>query len=160
MTGHMYVFNNTIFQAHDDAANGLGGDSRIIKHCVTRNNLLQARSTDTHSISTEKRNIDNDFDYDLLSGVYPDGQEKHGIKGVPHYVPGAGFSFETKTGNFQLAPDSPGYHKALVIPNFCEPLNGAAPDMGAHESGTPPMVFGVKADFIAPAASAKSLTGQ
>ena len=153
MTGHMYVFNNTIFQGKDDAANGLGGEGRMIKHCVTRNNLLQCRSTDTHSISTDtKGSVDNDFDYDLLSGRYPDGQEKHGIKGAPKYVPGAGFSFETKTGNFQQAPDSPGFHKALVIPNFCE---GAAPDMGAQEAGTPPMVVGVKAEFIPPAAPKK-----
>jgi hypothetical protein len=67
MTGHMYVFNNTLFQVKNQGPNGLGGESRAIKHCVSRNNLLQARSTDTHSISTDKRNVDNDFDYDLLS---------------------------------------------------------------------------------------------
>src|SRR5205807_5732098 len=132
MTGHMYVFNNTVFQPKDEGANGLGGDSRVIKHCVTRNNIFQARSGDTHSISTEKKSsADNDFDYDLLSGRYPDDQEKHGIKGAPVYVQGAGFSFETKTGNFQLKPDSPGARKGEVIPNFCDTSNGA-PDMGAH----------------------------
>ncbi|MGA2497539.1 MAG: right-handed parallel beta-helix repeat-containing protein [Tepidisphaeraceae bacterium] len=152
MTGHMYVFNNTIFQAKDDAANGLGGESKTIKHCCSRNNLLHARSTDTHSISTDKKSVDNDFDYDLLSGRYPADQEKHGIKGTPRYVPGAGFSFEKKTGIFQLDADSPGRGKGLVIPNFCDGFNGA-PDMGAHEAGTPPMVFGVKAEFVPPAAS-------
>lgn len=153
MTGHMYVFNNTLFQVKDQGPNGLGGESRTIKHCVSRNNLLQSRTTDTHSISTDKRNVDNDFDYDLLSGRYPADQEKRGIGGTPKYVPNAGFSFETKTGTFQLSPDSPGYRKALVIPNFCEPSNAAAPDMGAHESGTPPLVYGVKAHFIPPEAS-------
>jgi hypothetical protein len=71
-------------------------------------------------------------------------------------VPGAGFSFETKTGNFQLAPDSRGRNQGVVIPNFCDDSNGA-PDMGAHQAGTPPMVFGVKAEFIPPVASKKRL---
>jgi hypothetical protein len=92
MTGQMYIFNNTLSQPKDEGANGLGGESRIIKHCVSRNNILHVRSGDTHSISTEKRSVDNDFDYDLLSAArYPADQEKHGIKGTPRYVPGAGF---------------------------------------------------------------------
>ncbi len=74
-------------------------------------------------------------------------------------MPGAGFSFETKTGNFQLAADSPGRGQGVVIPNFCDGLDGA-PDMGAHEAGTPPMVFGVKAEFMPPAASSMSPAGR
>jgi hypothetical protein len=153
MTGHMYFFNNTIFQPKDEGANGLGGESRVIKHCVTRNNILQVRTSDTRSISTEKKSsTDNDFDHDLLSGRFPDGQEKNGIKGVPQYVEGAGFSFDSRTGNFQQAPASPGIDKAEVIANFCEAIHGP-PDIGAHEAGTPPMVFGVKAEFIPPSAA-------
>ena len=152
----MYVFNNTIFQPKDEGANGLGGDSKLIKHCVSRNNILHVRPGDKSSISTDKGSEDNDFDYDLLSGRYPADQEKHGIKGTPRYLSDAGFSFETKTGNFQLATGSPGLHQAVVIPNFCEGSGDGAPDMGAHEAGTGPMVFGVKAEFIPPAATAKS----
>ena len=150
MTGHMYLLNNTIFQPNNEGANGLGGDSKIIKHCVTRNNILNARSGDTHSISTERKSsIDNDFDYDLLSGRYPADQEKHGAAGSPHYVAGAGFSFASKTGNFQLAPDSPGIKKGEVIPNFCDSANGP-PDMGAQQTGSAPMIVGVKAEFVPP----------
>jgi hypothetical protein len=160
MTGHMYIFNNTLLQPNNEGANGLGGESRIIKHCVSRNNILNVRPGDTHCISTDKRSVDNDFDYDLLSAPrYPAGQETHGIKGTPRYVPGAGFSFETKTGNFQLAAESPGRGKGVVIPNFCDVFSSGAPDMGAHEAGTPPMVFGVKAGFIPPAASEKGPAG-
>ena len=160
MTGHMYIFNNTLLQPNGEGANGLGGDSRVIKHCVSRNNILNVRSNDTHSISTDKRSADNDFDNDLLSGGrYPAGQEKHGIKGTPRYVPGAGFSFESKTGNFQLADGSPGRGKAEVIPNFCNSVKGS-PDMGAQQAGTPPMVFGVKARFLPPPAPTKSSVGQ
>ena len=149
MTGNMYVFNNTIFQAKGEGASGLGGSSRIIKHCVTRNNILHVRESDSHSISTGK-GVENDFDHDLLSARYPDGQEKHGISGKPMYAPGAGFNFETKTGSFQLAPESPGCDKGVVIPNFCDVFTGNGPDMGAHEAGTAPMVFGVKAQFLPP----------
>ena len=41
------VFNNTIFQPNGEGANGLGGETKPIKHCVSRNNVFQARSTDT-----------------------------------------------------------------------------------------------------------------
>jgi hypothetical protein len=130
-------------------AGGLGSSSRIIKHCVTRNNILHVRDADSRSISTGK-SVDNDFDYDLLSARFPDGQEKHGISGKPTYAPGAGFDFESKTGTFQLTPGSAGYDKAVVIPNFCDIFKGKGPDMGAHETGTAPMSFGVKARFVPP----------
>jgi hypothetical protein len=157
MTGQMYVLNNTIFQPNDEGANGLGGETKVIKHCTTRNNILQARSSDTHSIATDKRghSEDNDFDYDLLSGRYPEDQEKHGIKGTPRYVPNAGFALESRTGNFQQAQGSPGIDKGEKIPNFCDAFSGAAPDMGAQEAGSAPMIFGVKARFIPPGESAK-----
>jgi len=149
MTGHMYFFNNTIFQANSEGASGLGGSSRIIKHCVTRNNILHVRNSDSHSISTGK-NVDNDFDYDLLSARLPDGQEPHGLPGKPIYEPGAGFNFVTKQGNFQLTPGSPGSDQGVAIPNFCDVFTGHAPDMGAHEAGTGPMTFGVEAQFVPP----------
>jgi hypothetical protein len=149
MTGHMYIFHNTIFQPNGEGASGLGGSSRVIKHCVTRNNVLHVRDSDTRSISTGKL-ADNDFDYDLLSARHPADQEKHGISGKPAYAPGAGFVFETKSGNFQLAPGSPGYDDGAVIPNFGDVFTGDGPDMGAHEAGTAPMGFGVRAEFVPP----------
>ena len=120
MTGHMYVFNNTVFQLKDQGPNGLGGESSAIKHCVSRNNILQARSSDTHSISTDKRSVDNDFDYDLLSGAIPrrPGEARH--QGHPSIRPQRRVLLRNQDRQFQLSPDSPGYHKALVIPNFCE----------------------------------------
>ena len=160
MTGHMYIFNNTLLQPNNEGANGLGGEGRVIKHCVTRNNILHVRPKDTHSISTDERSEDNDFDYDLLSAPrFPAEQEKHGIKGTPRYLPGAGFAVEARTGNFQLAADSLGLDQGVVIPNFCDVFNGA-PDMGAHEAGTPPMIFGVKSEFTPPAAPAETRSGR
>lgn len=152
MTGHMYIFNNTLLQPNNEGYEGHGGSSRMIRLCVSRNNILHVRPTDTHSISTDRRNADNDFDYDLVSGRFPEGHQRNGVKGTPKYVPDAGFSFDTKTGNFQLAPDSPGFDQGVEIPNFCDVYTGEGPDIGAHEAGTPPMVFGVKANFVPPAA--------
>ena len=147
MTGHMYVFNNTVFQ-DNLGAGGLGDDDRIIKHCSARNNILHLRERDRWSVADNRAQEDNDFDYDLLSGAFPSGQEQHGIAGVPRYVPTAGFDPETRTGMFQLAADSKGAGAAAIIPNFCEAVNGGKPDMGAHERGLERMEFGLKARFI------------
>jgi hypothetical protein len=148
MMGHMYIFNNTIFQEHSNGAGGLGGDSRIIKHCTTRNNILHVREEDHHSIAVNRSHLDNDFDYDLTSAAFPDGHQQHGLKGVPRYVEGAGFDPESRTGMFQLAPGSKGVDAGVVIPNFCEVINGNWPDLGVHESGTRKMRFGVRAQFV------------
>jgi len=150
MTGHMYIFNNTIFQGQGNGAGGLGGSSRIIKHCTTRNNILHVRQGERYSIAVNRNHIDNDFDYDLVSAGYPPNQEAHGLTGIPRYVPGAGFDPETRTGMFQLAPESQGVDAAVVIPNFCETINGNQPDLGAHERRTGRMQFGVRAQFAPP----------
>ena len=154
MTGHMYIFNNTIFQPNDEGAGGLGGSSRIIKHCISRNNIFHVRESDGHSISIGK-SVNNDFEYDLLSARFPDGHEQHGLSGKPIYGPDAGFNFETRQGNFQLAPESPGYDRGVIIPNFCDSFTDSAPDMGAHEAETGPMMFGLKARFIPPGTKPK-----
>ncbi len=150
MTGHMYVFNNTILQADNKGANGLGGSSRIIKHCTTRNNILNVRQEDRYGIAVSRSHKDNDFDYDFTSAACPPNHEEHGLKGIPRYVAGAGFDPETRMGMFQLAPGSKGVDAAVVIPNFCETVNGNHPDLGAHERGTGRMQFGVRAQFALP----------
>jgi len=145
MTGHMYVFHNTIFREDEWLPQGGLGGSRIVKHVVSRNNVLHVRSPQDFSASANKQNADNDFDYDLFSGRVPKGQESHGVRGQPSYAPGAGFDPATRTGRFQLAPDSPGAGAGVVIPNFSDGHPGPAPDMGAHQRGTPPVKYGVNA---------------
>jgi hypothetical protein len=151
MTGHMYIFNNTILQPNDEGMDALGGPYKPIKHCTTRNNILHVRSKDPNVIATSKAHDNNcgnnnDFDYDLLSAKrYPAGHQKNGVHGVPRYVPGAGFDAEKRTGNFQLADGSPGLDQGVVIANFADEFKGKSPDIGAHEAGTPPMVFGTNA---------------
>ena len=55
MTGHMYLFHNTILNVDDMGCNGLGGSGRVIHRAVTRNNVLHVRSDHSRSISTNGR---------------------------------------------------------------------------------------------------------
>lgn len=143
MTGHVYVFHNTIFQEDGWLPQGGLGGNRIVKHVVSRNNVLQVRQDSGYSVSENKSNTDNDFDYDLYNGQVPKDQEAHGVRGEPVYATDAGFDGASKSGRFQLAPDSPGAGQGLAIPSFSDGFTGPAPDMGAHQRGTPPMRFGV-----------------
>jgi hypothetical protein len=145
MTGSQYIFHNTIFAEGDWLCTGGLGGKRIVKHTVSRNNILHIRSADAYSASPNAHNADNDFDYDLYNGLVPPGQEPHGVRGAPVYAPGAGFDPQTKTGQFQLADTSPGAGCGTPIPNFSQGYHGAKPDMGAHQRQTPRMQFGVAA---------------
>lgn len=145
MTGHMYIFHNTLFRGDEWLPHGgLGGD-RVVKFTTSRNNILDVRSPRDWSASGNKRNEANDFDYDLYSGRVPAGQEKHGVAGRPVYAAGSGFDLATKTGSFTLAPGSPGAAAGTLIPNFSDGVAGTAPDIGAHQRGVPPRRYGVAA---------------
>jgi hypothetical protein len=145
MTGHQYIFHNTLFGPNEWLpTGGLGGD-RIVKHTVSRNNILHVRAPRNWSASDHPRNTDNDFDFDLCNGRVPASQEAHGVRGEPVYVEGAGFDPASNTGTFQLAPDSPGAGAGIPIPNFGDGYAGKAPDIGAHQRGAPPIRYGVRA---------------
>lgn len=146
MTGHMYLFHNTVFRADEYLCTGGFGGNRIVKHAVTRNNILHVRSPENHSLSNNQRNTDNDYDYDLFNGQIPTGHEEHGIRGEPVYADGAGLDPATKSGHFQLSPGSPGAGVGLVIPNFSASFSGNAPDIGAHQRGAPPKRYGTAAN--------------
>lgn len=145
MTGHQYVFHNTLFGSDEWLPTGALGGSRIVKHTTSRNNILHVRAPRDWSASDNQRNAGNDFDYDLFNGRVPASQEGHGVRGVPVYISGAGFDPSTKVGRFQLAPDSPGASAGQLIPNFSEGYTGDAPDIGAHQRGAPPIQYGTNA---------------
>lgn len=145
MTGPMYIFHNTLFHADEWLPTGGLGGNRIVKHTVSRNNILEVRSPRDYSASENAKNTDNDLDYDLYNGRVPRGQEVHGVRGQPVYAAGSGFDPATKTGRFQLAPDSPGAAAGQAIPNFSEGFSGPAPDIGAHQRGAPARHYGVAA---------------
>jgi hypothetical protein len=144
-TGHQYLFHNTIFKEDEYLPTGALGGNRIVKHTVSRNNILHVRAPENRCLSNHPNNVDNDYDYDLFNGQIIEGHEAHGVRGEPVYAAGAGFDPATRTGRFQLAPNSPGVGAGEVIPNFSVGFTGAAPDIGAHQRGAPPMRFGVNA---------------
>jgi hypothetical protein len=145
MTGHMYIFHNTLFRSDEWLPTGGLGGNRIVKHTVSWNNILHVRSSSNYSASENKLNADNDFDFDLTNGRIPKGQEGHGVRGEPIYVSGAGFDPASKTGRFQLAPASPGAGAGKLIPNFSDGYTGTAPDIGAHQRGAAAIQYGVTA---------------
>lgn len=152
MTGHTYIFHNTILQPNGEGAGGLGtsdGSNRHIRHTQSRNNILHVRAVTTNSISDVATNSNIDYDYDLTNRGYPAGHEANGVSGTPTYEASAPtFDFNTKTGNFKQSTVSLGFDAGVVIPNFNVNYLGNAPDIGAHESGRPPMVFGVNSIYV------------
>jgi len=158
MTGHMYIFNNTVLQPNNEGSGGLGTSgpswkpepsNRHIRHCQSRNNIFHVHDVE-NSISTREENVDNDYDYDLCNQPYPAGHEANGVEGTPVYTSEAGFDFETMTANFSLDNSSPGYDVGTIIPNFVEQYEGSGPDMGAQENGLENFVCGVNAVFTPP----------
>jgi hypothetical protein len=145
MTGHMYIFHNTVFRSDEWLPTGGLGGNRLVKHTVSRNNILHVRSPQNYSASGNRQNVDIDFDYDLMNGRFPSEQEKHGVQGEPVYASGAGLDAMTKAGSFQLVPTSPGAGVGEAIPNFSSQFEGSAPDMGAHQRGAPLLRYGVQA---------------
>jgi len=141
--GMTYIFHNTILQPpppDHGSSDGVNAHDAKLTNTCTRNNIFHVPSGGD-SINSGSPNSTNDFDYDLYNGninAYR-GAEPNGIKGIPIYDRNNG------DWEFALDPSSPGYDAGVVIPNFNDNYNGDAPDMGAHEAGSPPMEFGVDA---------------
>src|SRR5690349_14233761 len=146
--GRRYVLHNTLLQATDPSAQytlGAGGgitaagSDAPLTNTVSRNNILHIFKTWWNAIGAPGSG--DDLDYDLYNGnVTISGNETHGIVGTPTYASGNGWQVGTG-GMYQLDPSSLGYGTALRLPNFNDQF--ASPDIGAHQSGTPAMKFGV-----------------
>lgn len=135
--GRQYWFHNTALPG--GTKHGLTSYGGPYTRCVSYNNILS-------NILNKGDNPDNVFDYDVVYGarVPPNpGVEAHGSKERPIFA--AGHGGINRAGRYALAPASPGYDKGVRIPNFNDGFQGAGPDVGAHEAGTPPMEFGVDA---------------
>jgi hypothetical protein len=147
--GRIFVFHNTILQPAPSAQQGgatLGADKGFggdpLLNVTSRNNILHARSV---AIRDSTEDPAGDYDYDLYTGELraPDRHEWHGIQGRPVYVDGCGLA--GGKGLFWLSPAGPGYDGGVLLPNFNDGYEGTAPDIGAHEAGTPLLEFGVEA---------------
>ena len=66
------------------------------------------------------------------------GAEANGLNSTPTFASGNGVGM---SGMYQLAPGTAGYGAGVRIANFNDMY--ADPDIGAHQSGTSAMTFGV-----------------
>jgi hypothetical protein len=146
--GRRYFLHNTLLQATQSGATrglGMGGGvagntNEPLTNSVMRNNILHVWTSGAYSIYTAGGTAD-DADYDLRNGsVNISGSEVNGFVGTPVYLSGHGWQSEAG-GNYQLASTSPGFGRAQRIANFNDMFS--TPDVGAHQSGTASMVFGV-----------------
>lgn len=134
--GAAYFYHNVNLQADaDDGFQSADGGPLFL---VSRNNILLAK----HKSIQGCEDVTNSFDYDLYNSPV-DVVEVHGIIGMPIWAYGNGPDSGTAKGYYQLAPSSPGYGQAVKLPNFNDMYR--SPDVGAHQSGTPAMKFGVNA---------------
>ncbi|MEP1870032.1 MAG: right-handed parallel beta-helix repeat-containing protein [Paraglaciecola sp.] len=150
--GKLLIFSNTILQPTVDnrvfpvgASTGLGwgGD---MDNVMSRNNILQVCDPDRPSINGQTGD-NGDYDYDLYNGRIDSGtvQEYHGIYDQPTYaeITDSYTVFTTGKGVFQLAESSPGIASGIAVNNINDGYS--SPDIGAFQSGSAPMEFGVNA---------------
>ena len=148
--GRRYIFHNTMLQAVSEsarqplgAAAGIGGTGakQPINNTVSRNNIYDLWRPRGVAYDVGR---DDDFGYDLFSGETGGLRYVRPMVGKPVYAAGHG-AVSGANGLYQLSRMSPGYDAGVRIPNFNDDFLGKAPDVGAHEAGTPPMKFGIAA---------------
>lgn len=143
--GRRYVLNNTLLQPSDGAGirggiQATGGSNKTILNTVSRNNLWNAPNQPY--VYTYGTGLD--FDYDLSWIVPNKPVGPHHVTGTPVFAAGGGDDAGS-SGLYALDPTSPGFDAGAVLPGFTDGFTGAAPDIGAMESGAAPMQFGVNA---------------
>jgi len=152
--GRQYWFHNTVLQPTRPGAKWplgvvtcLAAWGGPFTETVSYNNIWHTYTNRRgKSIWAGNTSRKNTFDHDLCSNrvLAYEGAEPHRTKGVPVYAPGNG-PVSGSGGMYQLATSSPGYDAGVAIPNFNDNHEGAAPDVGAHEAGSRPMEFGIRA---------------
>ncbi len=147
--GRRYVFHNTMLQARaSGATNGLGGGfgmggtgaAQLINNTFSKNNIYHLWKEGKGAFY--QVGSSNEFAADLYNGSVGEGSEAGGISGTPVYASGHGWQNEAN-GQYQLAASSPGFGRGVRIANFNDTI--AAPDVGAHQSGSAAMKFGIAA---------------
>jgi hypothetical protein len=146
--GRRYLLHNTMLQAVQSglqyplgAGAGVGGtgSTQLINNTWSKNNIYQLWKPKGAMYQVGSG---NDFANDLYSGTPGEAGYTSGLQGTPVYAAGNGWQSEAG-GMYQLATSSPGYGRGVKIPNFND--DAASPDVGAHQSGSAAMKFGVAA---------------
>jgi hypothetical protein len=162
--GASYYYHNTILQpppaAGSSLPSGAGeglsrGSSRQHYNLASRNNIWQIHHPTENDFASIRANCvmgGCDVGRDVYDGAIDGATEVNGFLGVPIYN-SASFMLPSDAngwaGNFTLDPASPGYAMTAAdayIHGFSQVAN---PDVGAHQSGTAPMLFGRRACYPA-----------
>jgi len=159
--GRKFAFHNTAIQPKG-AFHVFSG--HVNPNTVTRNNIF-----DCPGRLTSSREVDTpcDFDYDLFTGMDRGiAGERHGIRGNPAFIKSYALEFYpsstttriqwgkvpmqqgdktvTLTDPVTTVPN-PVVDSGVRLPNFNDDYAGKGPDLGAFESGRPPIRFGRRA---------------
>lgn len=163
--GRRFIFHNTTLQP-----NGVFSafTSHVNPNCVTRNNIFDAPGR--LATDTEKEPA-SDYDYDFFSGTTKgkSAQEKNAIRvsttpsGTRLYVSSYSLEFYPRTTinsiRWGASPYEFGERKVnitdpvvwiknplidsgVILPGFNDNYKGSGPDIGAFETGAPPLQFG------------------
>lgn len=166
--GRRFIFHNTVLQP-----NGVldGFTSHVNPNCVTRNNIFDVPGR--LATDTEKQPA-SDYDYDCFTGNTKGrtAKEEHGIKisttpsGTRLYISSYNLEFyprstinSIKWGAYPYEfgerkvnitdpvvwINNPLIDSGIVLPGFNDNYKGSAPDLGAFETGAPPLQFGRRA---------------
>ncbi|MDP9407922.1 MAG: right-handed parallel beta-helix repeat-containing protein [Actinomycetota bacterium] len=149
--GRVYLFHNTVLKPKSGPQTRKSvqaADGRVLRNAVSRNNIFQTgAASGTESVDDVSKSSSNSFNHDLYNGLIraTGGSESRGVKGAPVHVSGWGMDHATRSGLFSLAGGSPGLDKGVPLPGFTGRVAGSAPDMGAHEAGSPRVTYGASA---------------
>jgi hypothetical protein len=141
--GRRYILQNTTLQRPGSMGANAGlqavsdAPSEHLENAVVRNNVWNT----TGRAYRFDALVDSVVDHDLaaVGAIGPNS-----LPGRPEYVDGEG-DVDGARGMYRLAPGSLGYDQGEALPNINDGYTGTAPDMGAHEAGTPRLQFGIDA---------------
>ena len=166
--GRRFVFHNTTLQP-----NGVFSafTTHVNPNCITRNNIFDVPGRLARDIEKEPA---SDYDYDYFSGMYA-GRTAKGKNNIRINTTPSGTRLFISSYNleFYLRPyinviqwgvtpiafgdekvditdpvvwvKNPLIDSGILIPGFNDEFKGSAPDLGAFETGAPPMHFGRRA---------------
>lgn len=164
--GRKYIFHNTALQPNG-AYNAF--TSHVNPNCISRNNIFDVPG----KLATDKvKEPVSDYDYDFFSGMdlgtakETNGKEIHTPALGPLYIPSYYLEFYPTSSIVQriagthpvvfgektvkvtdpvILSKNPLMDSGVLIPGFNANYKGTAPDLGAFETGNPPLRFGRRA---------------
>jgi len=166
--GRRYIFHNTTLQPNGVFTAFTG---HVNPNCITRNNIFDAPGRLATDLEKEPA---SDYDYDYFSGIYK-GKTATGKNNIRISTTPSGTRLYISSYNLEFYPrpvintirwgvfpiefgedtvnitdpvvwlKNPLIDSGVLLPGFNENYKGSAPDIGAFETGTPPIQFGRRA---------------